>query len=227
MALVFDGSDDYLYTARPFDDRDNWTIAEWVNYPSLSRAFKMDLYNGEDGNPGQYNGYGFGLGGDNGGTGSKLVGLFGGIAWKNSGYTFSSTDTWYHVLMVRTSGTLRFYVNGTDVGYSNTDGPQTSGYDLGKFSIGAQDRNGEGGTDGMSWFANTRIAEVGAWQRALSVGEITALGKGFAPSFFKLSLMRYLPLHNSTHKIDIARGASVTTGSAPADYPHPRIYYPR
>lgn len=228
MALVFDGSDDYLYTARPFDDRDNWTLAAWVNYPSLSRAFSIDLYSGEDGSPGQYNGYGFGLGGDNGGTGSKLVGLFGGVAWKNSGYTFSSANTWYHVVMTRNSGTLKFYVNGSDVGYSNTDGPQGVNYDLGKFSVCAQDRNGESGVDanGMKWWANTRMAEVAAWQRALSVGEIAALGKGFAPSFFKSSLLLYLPLINSSHKIEVARGASITTGDAPTTYAHPRIYYP-
>ena len=227
MALLFDGSNDYLYTSRPFTDVDNWTLAAWVNYPGLARTFKMDVYNGEDGNPGAYNGYGFGLGGDNGGSGSKLVGLFGGVAWKNTTYTFSSADTWYHVVMVRTSGALKFYVNGSDVGYSNTDGPQTVGNTTGVFSVGAQDRNGEGsGPDGMGWYANTRIAEVAAWQRALSTGEIAALGKGFAPSFFKSSLLRYLPLINSTHKIEVARGAAITTGDAPTTYAHPPIYYP-
>lgn len=227
MALSFDGSNDVVYTpSRPFTSTDNWTLAAWVNYPGLNRAFKMDLYNGEDGNPGAYNGYGFGLGGDNGGTGSKLIGLYGGIAWKNSGYTFSSADTWYHIVMVRASGTLRFYVNGTDVGYSDSNSPQTTGNTTGQFSIGAQDRNGEGGTDGMAWFANTRIAEVGAWNRALSTGEIAALGKGYAPSFFKTSLERYFPLHNLTHAKDFARGASVSVQDTPANYAHPRIYYP-
>lgn len=227
MALLFDGTNDYLFTSRPFTDIDNWTLAAWVNYPGLSRAFSMDVYNGEDGNPGAYNGYGFGLGGDNGGSGSKLIGLYGGIAWKNTSYTFSSADTWYHVVMTRNSGTLKFYVNGTDVGYSNSDSPQTTGNTTGVFSVGAQDRNSEGsGADGMGWYANTRMAEVAAWQRALSTGEIAALGKGFAPSFFKLSLIRYLPLHNNTHVLDVARGAAITTGDAPATYAHPRIYYP-
>ena len=228
MALLFDGTNDYLFTSRPFTDIDNWTLAAWVNYPGLSRAFSMDVYNGEDGNPGAYNGYGWGLGGDNGGSGSKLIGLYGGIAWCNTTYTFSSADTWYHIVMTRNSGTLKFYVNGSDVGPSTTGSPQTVGNTTGVFSIGAQDRNSEAGSEPnqMAWFANTRIAEVAAWQRALSTGEIAALGKGFAPSFFKSSLLRYFPLINSSHKNEVARGASITTGDAPTTYAHPRIYYP-
>lgn len=221
MAVNFDGSTEHLTTDVALITRDNWTLAAYINIDSLGGAFDMCLYNGEDGGSGPYNGYGFGVGGDNGGSGSKLIGLFGGIAWKNTSYTFSSTGVWYHVVMTRNSGTLRFYVDGVDTTFSNT--AADNGTPSGSFAIATQDRNSEGLN---VWPFDGKMAEVAAWNRALSTGEIASLGKGFSPLFFPRELKRYHPLYNTSYVIDRALGSTVTTGGTPDDFAHPRMIYP-
>ncbi len=52
------------------------------------------------------------MGDGNGNAGSKLQGLFPGVAWFGTGYTFPAAHVWYHVVLVRTNGTTRAYVNG-------------------------------------------------------------------------------------------------------------------
>ncbi len=221
MALNFDGSTEYYLTDVALTTRDNWTLAGFINIDALGGAFDMCLYNGEDGGAGPYNGYGFGVGGDNGGSGSKLIGLFGGIAWKNTSYTFGSTGVWYHVVMTRRSGTLLFYVDGTSTGFSNTDAD--NGTPSGSFTIATQDRNSDGN---LAWAFNGKMAEVGAWNRALSDAEISALAKGFSPLFFKRELKRYFSLPNENYVIDYATGAAVTTAGTPDAFAHPRVIYP-
>ena len=66
------------------------------------------VYNGNDAA-----GYGVGI---NGGT---LYGLYGGIAWVPTVYSFTAS-TWSHVVMKRTAGTASFIVNGTS--YAATSG---------------------------------------------------------------------------------------------------------
>lgn len=225
MALDFDGSNDYILSSRPFTSTDNWSLAAWINIEDLPTTgnFEMAVYNGGDGGAGPFNGYGFGVGGDNGGQGSKLIGLYGGVAWKNTSYTFSSADTWYHVTMVRTSGTLTFTVNGADIGYTNTGDPQLSGNITGgDFTIAAQQRNSEG----VIWNFDGRVAEVGAWNRALDSGERNALGKGYSPLFFLNSLESYFPIVNTSDTNDRVRTVTETVGDVPTSYPHPAIIYP-
>jgi hypothetical protein len=221
MAVNFDGATEHYTTGVALTVRDNWTLASWINIDALGGAFEMCLYNGEDGGAGPYNGYGFGVGGDNGGSGSKLIGLYGGIAWKNTGYTFSSTGVWYHVVMTRNSGTLSFYVNGSTTGYADTSAD--NGTPSGTFAIATQDRNSEG-LD--VWSFNGKMAEVGAWNRALSTGEIAALAKGYSPDFFPRELKRYHRLLNTSDVVDYATGATVTTGGTPDTFDHPRVIYP-
>jgi len=147
---------------------DNFTIAGWINpatFPQLSIA----VQNGTDnGGAGGNNGYGFGLGDGLGGSGNKLQGLLSGVAWADSGYYFLNTNIWYHVVMVRTSGTLNFYVNGTITSGSNTSTPATP---TTLSQIGSQ--------VGIRFF-NGKIDEVGFWNRALSSTEITQLYNGGA-----------------------------------------------
>jgi hypothetical protein len=218
MAQNFDGSGEYYYRSVALTTRDNWTLSAWINIDTLPQNNAMIVYNGEDGGGGPYNGYGFLVAADSGGSGSKLVGLYGGIAWKNSGYTFSSTGVWYHVVMTRNSGTLRFYVNGTDVGYSNTDAD--NGTPSGSFSIACQDRNSEGF---VSYF-DGKVAEVAAWDRALGTGEIASLADGFSPAFFPIDLEAYMPL--IVNGQDRANSGTVTAGGTPDTTNHPRIIYP-
>jgi len=104
---------------------DNWTLSAWINPATLPQA-SIAVQNGTDnGGASGNNGYGFGIADGSGASGSKLQGLLSGVAWVDSGYTFPSTSTWYHIVMVRTSGTINFYVNGTVTSGSNNTAPAT------------------------------------------------------------------------------------------------------
>jgi hypothetical protein len=95
----------------------NWTLEAWIN-PSMLLQHGYAAYNGNDGG-----GYGFGMGDAAGGFGSKLTGLFGSVAYIDSGYTFASASSWYHVVMVRSATTVSFYVNGVQTPLTNASTP--------------------------------------------------------------------------------------------------------
>lgn len=226
MARGFDGTNDYLrQSSVNLTVTDNYTLAAYIYIAALptTGSFDMVMYNGVDGSGGQPtdNGYGFGVGGDNGATGSKLIGLHGGIAWRNTSYTFGAAATWYHVVMRRSSGTLTFWVDGADTGYSATDGaPNTPNTD---FTIGAQNREDEG----IIWRFNGRIAEVALWNRAVSNAEIAGLGGDkFSPAFFPRSLVAYYPLIGRKSPETSLKGQTAALTGAPSTQPHPRIIYP-
>ena len=84
-------------------------------------------------------------------------------------------NVWHHVVVVRTSGTANFYVNGISRGTANWNYDFTDGL----WYIGrAQDVEG--------YFLNGTLDEVGVWNRALSGAEVTALynsGAGIAYPF--------------------------------------------
>ena len=148
-ALDFDGSDDYvLGSERIMSNTDNWTIMAWVRLTALQSGEQFAAYNGDDSG-----GYGFGF--DNG----QLRGLYGGVAWHNTGI-FITAETWNHVAMRRESGTLRFYLNGRLLDYSSTATPNSPSS---VFSVGSQ---------GNSRYLYGRVDELSFWQRALSAQEI-------------------------------------------------------
>jgi hypothetical protein len=104
-------------TGRATNVQDNWTIEAWIN-PGILNQFSLAVYNGNDAG-----GYGFGIGNGAGDFGSKLSGLYGFVAWIDSGYTFPSAGAWYHVVMTRASGTAYFYVNGTQTAGTSVSTP--------------------------------------------------------------------------------------------------------
>ncbi|MEI7961192.1 MAG: LamG domain-containing protein [archaeon] len=117
-------------TTTPSTAIDNWTLEAWLN-PSTLPINGFAIYNGNDSG-----GYGFGIGAaNNANMGSKLQGLYGVIAWIDSNYTFNSTNTWYDIAMVRSSGTVRFYVNGVQTTGTSTATPNTP---TSHFTIGNQ-----------------------------------------------------------------------------------------
>jgi hypothetical protein len=91
-----------------------------------------------------------------------------------------STATWKHVVMTYTAsaGEVRFYVDGSQVGATQT-GARTSIYNgTAYFSLGAS-ANGTDNFDGL-------MDEVGIWDRVLTGAEITSLynsGAGLAYPF--------------------------------------------
>ena len=96
---------------------DNWTIEAWVN-PFLLNQHGYFVYNGNDSG-----GYGIGLGDGAGNAGSKLLGLYGTVSWFPTGYIFPAANTWYHVVMERSGGTSKFYVNGNSITGGGTATP--------------------------------------------------------------------------------------------------------
>jgi hypothetical protein len=117
--LNYNGSTQYTSrTTNATSVTSNWTLEAWMNPGSLSQL-GLAVYNGNDAG-----GFGFGVGNGAGAAGGNLTGLFGGVVWINSSYTFASTGTWYHVVMKRSSGgTTTFYVNGTVTSGSSGSAP--------------------------------------------------------------------------------------------------------
>jgi hypothetical protein len=83
----------------------NFACEAWIYPTALPQNSALAIYVGTDAA-----GWGFGIGDGTGGSGSKLVGLYGTVAWLDSGTTLS-VNTWYHVVMTRDAGTTKFYVN--------------------------------------------------------------------------------------------------------------------
>jgi len=103
----------------PTNVTNNWTLEAWIN-PSILSQHGYVIYNGNDAG-----GYGLGMGDAAGGFGSKLTGLFGSVAYIDSGYTFASASSWYHVVMARSATTVSFYVNGTQTTLTSASTPGT------------------------------------------------------------------------------------------------------
>jgi len=124
-ALNSDGARYVRMASSPTSVVNNWTLEAWMN-PSILSQLGFVVYNGNDGVPTTGpGGYGFGMGNGAGDLGSKLTGLYGYVTWIDSGYTFPSANSWYHVVMVRSSGTVFFYVNGAQTSNTNTSSPNT------------------------------------------------------------------------------------------------------
>jgi len=166
QAFVLNGVDSSVSTAStPLAATDNWTMEAWINLGSLSQQ-GMVMSNGFDnGNTGD--GYAFGIG--NGCTGpscytsgNRLQALYGGVTFLDGGFTFTNTNQWYHVAMVRESGTLKFYVNGVQTPNTYTNTPLTPT----QFRIGSQ--------NGVRFFKGF-IDEPAIYGRPLSPAEIQSL----------------------------------------------------
>jgi hypothetical protein len=155
-AYSFNGSNSAItFSAPPLTQIDNWTLSAWVNPASLSQVGFAVAVGFDDGVTGD--GYGFGLLGN-----SEWQALFSGVAYFSSGYSMPATSRWYHVVMLRESGTTRFFVNGTRTANTSTTAPKTPT----AFTIGSN--------TGVRFF-NGLIDEVRIYNRALSPDEVAQL----------------------------------------------------
>jgi hypothetical protein len=161
-AYSFNGIDNYVgFASVPTSQIDNWTMSAWLKPASLNQLGIAVALGYND----QYNGDGHSIGlssGTGAVTGNQLFGLFGGVAWVNSGFAFTSTNQWYQVVMLRSSGITTFYVNGVLVPNTTTTSPSTPT----SFRIGS----GNG-----LWFFNGAIDDVRIYNRALSSNEVGQL----------------------------------------------------
>jgi hypothetical protein len=163
-AFSFNGVNQFVdFPSVPLTATDNWTMETWINPANLSQL-GMVMSNGFD-NGTSGDGYAFGIAnGCNGdpsscAPGNRLQGLLSGVAFFDGGFTFPAANQWYHVAMVRDSGTVKFYVNGVQTPNTSTATPLTPT----QFRIGSQ--------TGIRFF-NGLVDEPSLYSRALSQSEV-------------------------------------------------------
>ena len=132
-SIYFNGTSDYLnFPSNPalsFGTADNFTIEAWIYFNS----FPSDMFIISGTAAGSPAGGFFGF------TGTTLIGIGrAGVAWDYTATHGISPITWYHVAVTRTSGLVRTYVNGNQVG--TTSSANTQAYNFGSPStyIGSQ-----------------------------------------------------------------------------------------
>jgi hypothetical protein len=119
-AVYFDGNGDYLSVADSNDldfGNSDFTIEAWFNASSLTEG---SIVNKWDNQNGAERSYYLGMWSSN----LTFHHSVDGINVKTLDYALSnlSTDTWYHVAVVRNSNTITMYVNGTSVATSSESG---------------------------------------------------------------------------------------------------------
>lgn len=111
-----------------------------------------------------------------------------------------TTNTWFHVVFVVANNTTTGYVNGTQVGTSNSGNFDDVDAAVAMTVLSA---------NAASYF-NGRVAELARYSRALTTGEITALTK-YAPNCLPGKVW-YLPAIRDYN--EIAAGLAVTNNSS-------------
>src|SRR5450755_3411319 len=154
-AYSFNGIDNYIgFASVPTSQVDNWTMTAWVKPASLDQMRIAVGLGYDDGYTG--NGYSLGI------LASQLHSIFGGLGDIDGGFTFSATNRWYQVVMLRSSGVTEFFVNGVLTPTSNTTTPLTPT----AFRIGSN--------IGLRFF-NGAIDDVRIYNRALPTNEVAQL----------------------------------------------------
>lgn len=140
---------------------DNFSLEAWVKLPNLTAQQTDIASNGSSTGPS--NGWGIGISnGAETGTGLVLTGLQPGVGNINSGYTFADTN-WHHIVMVRESGTTKFYVDGVLQSGTSVAAPLTP---TTRFSLATRQFS--------STFFNGTIDEVAVYTTALSSTRVSA-----------------------------------------------------
>jgi hypothetical protein len=159
-ALSFNGVDNYIsFESIPLKKLDNCSLSAWINPASIDQDSMAVCMGSDDGRIG--NGFEFGVSGGNS-PGNHLYGILGSVAWIDSGYIFPSPNAWYHVVMLRTNGVTKFYVNGIQTANTESRRP----FAPKAFTIGS--------ATGIRFF-NGMIDDVRIYNRALSASEIQAI----------------------------------------------------
>jgi hypothetical protein len=165
-------TDDYVMTSSLATTViDNWSMSAWV-YPTSINQYGVIIHNGNE-TGGTGDGYSLVIGNCGGGSGAKLCGIANGLAFLDSGYSFPAANAWYHIEMLRSSGTTKFYVNGqqTPNTFTQTYNTPTSRFTMGSF---------------QPWnlvFFNGWIDDVRVYSRAQTEAEVIAQYKAGAGAF--------------------------------------------
>lgn len=172
-AFVFNGTTSYInYPADLFKFISDFSVSFWYNTSSTSFQSLIDCYS----NSGGKRGWAI----QNTGTAINFKTFKDNVTYSDLNYSIS-TNTWYHVCLVRKSGTsTKIYLNGTLVASDSitTDQNYLSNYSL----IGAIN---DGGV--LYNYTSGKLDEVYMWSKELTATEVTDLynaGTGkFYPTF--------------------------------------------
>jgi hypothetical protein len=128
-SMYFDGAGDYLTSSSSPDwnfGTDDFTIDYWIYLYDYVRPASFDPHFYFDSN--NYIRHR-----DNG----KINIIFGGSSQDEAGTSMAYNNTWFHVAIVRSSGTVKVYLNGSDLGISFSPGSldlSSLGLSIGGFS---------------------------------------------------------------------------------------------
>ncbi len=149
---------------------DDFTLETWINPSVQPQSNAFIIQNGAD--DGETGGIGYAFYLDAAGPNSKLVALFSNVTAFDSG-VFLGSNVWYHVVLVRDSGTAHFYLNGVQTPNSSGAAPLVPS---GRFSVA--------GKTGAAYFDGS-IDEVRVSDIARSVDWIaTEYNNQSSPSTF-------------------------------------------
>jgi|LakMenE01Jun11ns_1017448.scaffolds.fasta_scaffold9904083_1 hypothetical protein len=129
-SAYFDGTGDYLSTNSSNNfafGTGDFTVEFWIYSSDVSSATQRGFLQTSNTAGGLKPSYTTGIAilqGANNSGGQLNGGLYANIAGTGFGSTTAviSTNTWYHIALVRNSGTSTLYVNGTSVGTASTTG---------------------------------------------------------------------------------------------------------
>ncbi|MDB6064873.1 MAG: hypothetical protein JWR26_1081 [Pedosphaera sp.] len=158
-AYDFSGAQTIDLPGVPLTQTDNWTMSAWLTADSLAQSgiavclgatsFLAD------------NGMEFGISDGNFGNGQKLFGSLNGTA-VNSGFSFTATNQWHHVVLLRDTGITWFYVDGSQTGTPNTTAPAAPTL----FTLGSASN---------THYYQGKLDEVRIYNKALSSSDVQQL----------------------------------------------------
>lgn len=198
---------------------DNFSMGFW--FWSNATDHLVRVYNGDDSSTG--------LGLQANGTVGKINVIHGGIG-EFGGDTGYALSTWHSIIYVRSSGTAQIYLNGSTLGASWTNTPNTPN------GTGANSVFGPHAFYAISSGTTAKMGEVFFYSRVLTSTEITEIGANrYSPLFFPVSLTRYIPLLGNnnpepTGSLGTFGGNNATAneraGTTTVASDHPDIRYP-
>lgn len=154
---------------------DNFSLGFWFWTDVNAAALIGMWYNGNAAS----NGYGIQINSSGGAGVGNVECLLGGIGWFGGGAF--TTNQWNHTILIRNAGTSQLYLNGSTLGssFGNTPNSLSSTENI----LHAGEANG-----------TMRLAECFIYSRVLTSAERTTLANGYSPMFILQNLERYCRL---------------------------------